>query len=67
LPVELPRKNQIQRLRANQVVADLNHPAKNLVVMETEEITENNEEGNWSGRVDLNHRLHGPEPCALPS
>ena len=22
---------------------------------------------NWSGRVDLNHRLHGPEPCALPS
>src|SRR4029079_18465272 len=18
----------------------------------------------WSGRVDLNHRLHGPEPCA---
>jgi hypothetical protein len=21
----------------------------------------------WSGRVDLNHRLHGPEPCALPS
>ncbi len=25
------------------------------------------EEGKWSGRVDLNHRLHGPEPCALPS
>lgn len=25
------------------------------------------EEENWSGRVDLNHRLHGPEPCALPS
>ncbi len=22
---------------------------------------------NWSGRVDLNHRPHGPEPCALPS
>jgi FKBP-type peptidyl-prolyl cis-trans isomerase 2 len=22
---------------------------------------------DWSGRVDLNHRLHGPEPCALPS
>jgi len=22
---------------------------------------------SWSGRVDLNHRLHGPEPCALPS
>ena len=21
----------------------------------------------WSGRVDLNHRPHGPEPCALPS
>ena len=24
-------------------------------------------EAKWSGRVDLNHRLHGPEPCALPS
>jgi hypothetical protein len=24
-------------------------------------------ENDWSGRVDLNHRLHGPEPCALPS
>ena len=24
-------------------------------------------EEKWSGRVDLNHRLHGPEPCALPS
>ena len=20
----------------------------------------------WSGRVDSNHRPHGPEPCALP-
>jgi integrase len=28
---------------------------------------ENTREKNWSGRVDLNHRLHGPEPCALPS
>jgi len=25
------------------------------------------DEVKWSGRVDLNHRLHGPEPCALPS
>jgi hypothetical protein len=23
-------------------------------------------EDNWSGRLDLNQRLHGPEPCALP-
>src|SRR5664280_1228663 len=23
--------------------------------------------GPWSGRVDLNHRSHGPKPCALPS
>jgi hypothetical protein len=29
------------------------------------EVIENGSE--WSGRVDLNHRLHGPEPCALPS
>ncbi len=28
---------------------------------------EENESEKWSGRVDLNHRLHGPEPCALPS
>ena len=26
-----------------------------------------NRNEKWSGRVDLNHRLHGPEPCALPS
>jgi hypothetical protein len=26
-----------------------------------------NSSEKWSGRVDLNHRLHGPEPCALPS
>jgi hypothetical protein len=32
------------------------------IVMERENSSE-----NWSGRVDLNHRLHGPEPCALPS
>jgi len=27
----------------------------------------NAREGRWSGRLDLNQRLHGPEPCALPS
>jgi integrase len=31
------------------------------------EVVENLGENEWSGRVDLNHRLHGPEPCALPS
>ena len=30
-------------------------------------IEDKNSSENWSGRVDLNHRLHGPEPCALPS
>jgi hypothetical protein len=30
-------------------------------------IEDENSSENWSGRVDLNHRLHGPEPCALPS
>jgi integrase len=30
-------------------------------------IEDKNSSKNWSGRVDLNHRLHGPEPCALPS
>lgn len=23
--------------------------------------------GHWSGRQDLNLRLHGPQPCALPN
>jgi hypothetical protein len=31
------------------------------------EVVENVDGSKWSGRVDLNHRLHGPEPCALPS
>ena len=31
------------------------------------EAVENIGGSGWSGRVDLNHRLHGPEPCALPS
>ena len=31
------------------------------------EVVENVGGSKWSGRVDLNHRLHGPEPCALPS
>jgi hypothetical protein len=34
---------------------------------EIDEVTEMESENKWSGRVDLNHRLHGPEPCALPS
>jgi len=34
---------------------------------EVDEVTENLGGSEWSGRVDLNHRLHGPEPCALPS
>src|SRR5215471_4167714 len=32
-----------------------------------DEVIENEGGSDWSGRVDLNHRLHGPEPCALPS
>ena len=31
------------------------------------QVAVNAKKGKWSGRVDLNHRLHGPEPCALPS
>ena len=34
---------------------------------EVDEVIENEDGSDWSGRVDLNHRLHGPEPCALPS
>ena len=34
---------------------------------EVNEVFEKAIKEDWSGRVDLNHRLHGPEPCALPS
>ena len=34
---------------------------------ERSEVFEKVDGSDWSGRVDLNHRLHGPEPCALPS
>ena len=34
---------------------------------ERSEVFEKVDGSEWSGRVDLNHRLHGPEPCALPS
>jgi FKBP-type peptidyl-prolyl cis-trans isomerase 2 len=34
---------------------------------ERTEVVKRVKEKKWSGRVDLNHRLHGPEPCALPS
>ena len=37
------------------------------VIEKEDESDDTREEENWSGRVDLNHRLHGPEPCALPS
>ena len=32
-----------------------------------DKVVEKEDANEWSGRVDLNHRLHGPEPCALPS
>jgi len=41
---------------------DSHNEVMKAIVMEDENSSE-----NWSGRVDLNHRLHGPEPCALPS
>ncbi len=31
------------------------------------QVAGNSREERWSGRLDLNQRLHGPEPCALPS
>jgi len=34
---------------------------------ETKVSVGNEKEERWSGRLDLNQRLHGPEPCALPS
>jgi integrase len=36
-------------------------------VSETRQIAGMLTGSEWSGRVDLNHRPHGPEPCALPS
>jgi integrase len=40
---------------------------RNATDDEMSEVVENLGGSKWSGRVDLNHRLHGPEPCALPS
>ena len=40
---------------------------RNATDDEMGKVVENLGEIEWSGRVDLNHRLHGPEPCALPS
>jgi len=40
---------------------------RNATDDEGNEVIENESGSEWSGRVDLNHRLHGPEPCALPS
>jgi hypothetical protein len=40
---------------------------RNATGDEVDEVIENEDGSEWSGRVDLNHRLHGPEPCALPS
>ena len=37
------------------------------VTLKREQAAEKTRISEWSGRVDLNHRLHGPEPCALPS
>jgi len=34
---------------------------------ETKVSVGNERDERWSGRLDLNQRLHGPEPCALPS
>ena len=31
------------------------------------QVVGNSGKERWSGRLDLNQRLHGPEPCALPS
>ena len=39
----------------------------NVAADELNEVPEIKMRWEWSGRVDLNHRLHGPEPCALPS
>jgi integrase len=50
--------------------------AKTETFTETQSVEEVNEArqiagilsgSEWSGRVDSNHRPHGPEPCALPS
>ena len=55
-------EEQLQRLLQGKTETSQIEGAENQV-----QVTENTEEVRWSGRVDLNHRLHGPEPCALPS
>ena len=58
--------SETSRTRTDAVESDVTE-ANSEVIKKEDENDWNREEENWSGRVDLNHRLHGPEPCALPS
>jgi integrase len=72
----------IQKHYGRYIKSDSQEQLQRLFAVKTETFTETQRTGSdagkaqvvkkfggkkWSGRVDLNHRLHGPEPCALPS
>ena len=72
----------IEKHYGRYIKSDSNEQLQRLFTVKTETFTETLGTGSdagktqvvkkiggkkWSGRVDLNHRLHGPEPCALPS
>jgi len=71
----------IEKHYGRYIKDDGDAPLRAILEAETETFTEtfsgedqekrvsvgNAREKKWSGRLDLNQRLHGPEPCALPS
>jgi hypothetical protein len=70
--VKSDSREQLERLFGNKTETFSETLLDGTDDIETEVIEDivNEDENNrskWSGRVDLNHRLHGPEPCALPS
>ena len=71
--VKSDSREQLERLfgaKPETFTETLRYAANDRVADVIEKVSESNEIQTiekWSGRVDLNHRLHGPEPCALPS
>ena len=47
-------------------IKPLNRYTSLSLIDEVNEVFENVDRKKWSGRVDLNHRPHAPQACALP-
>ena len=47
-------------------LSSINRYTSLRLIDEVNEVSENVDRKKWSGRVDLNHRPHAPQACALP-